>query len=129
MKAKEYMEKYFHKPEEGMAIVEPSDIIDHRALFEEMFQEVLEITKKRRAISPESRAAVIAEVNQKWNAVNTLCFKRCGIRPLAENAIVDAFSDVNPGLKEAMKLRGPARIHVFSIDGVKAYMPGTVLAE
>ena len=129
MKAKEYMEKYFYKPEEGRASVDQSDIIDHRGMFEEMFQEVLEITKKRRAISPESRAAVIAEINEKWNAVNTLCFKRCGIRPLAENAIVDAFSDVNPDLKEAMKLRGPARIHVFSIDGVKAYMPGTVLAE
>lgn len=129
MKAKEYMEKYFHKPEEGMAIVEPSDIIDHRGLFEEMFQEALEITKKRRAISPESRAAVIAEVNEKWNAVNTLCFKRCGIRPLAKNAIVNAFSDATPGLKEAMKLRGPARITVFSVDGVRAYMPGTVLAE
>ena len=129
MKAKEYMEKYFHKPEEGMAIVEPSDIIDHRGMFDEMFQEVLEITKKRRAISPESRAAVIAEINEKWNAVNTLCFKRCGIRPLAENAIVDAFSDAIPDLKEAMKLRGPARITVFSVGGVKAYMPGTVLAE
>ena len=129
MKAKEYMEKYFYEPEEGRVSVGPSDIIDYRAMFEEMSQEVLEITKKRRAISPESRAAVITEINEKWNAVNTLCFKRCGIRPLAENAIVDAFSDAIPDLKEAMKLRGPARISVFSIDGVKTYMPGTVLAE
>lgn len=129
MKAKEYMEKYFYKPEEGRVSVDPSDVIDHRGMFEEMFQEVLEITKKRRAISPESRAAVIAEINEKWNAVNTLCFKRCGIRPLAENAITDAFSDATPGLKEAMRLRGPARINVFSIGGVKTYMPDTVLAE
>ena len=79
MKAKEYFEKY-EKP--IMDELGTTGIESIRGLVLEMSKEVEVICEKRNTSHDKAAAAVIKEMNDKWNAIVNLFEKKYGASPL-----------------------------------------------
>ena len=99
MKAKDYFEKYKDDMSAAMLLdsekatpEERRDVVNRlldsiNAMSIEMLNEIDDICKQSHVILPSSRAAVVKEINGKWNAVCRLFVKEFGESPIKEDAI------------------------------------------
>lgn len=94
MKAKEYFNQY----EEGIvseynakASGETPKASAAYSLFLAMSNEAFAIMKERNCKREASCAGVIREINQKWNAINTLFEKKYKISPIVRNGFINAW--------------------------------------
>lgn len=97
MKAKDYFVKY-----EASILEEYRSLIaggEPKAqavytLFLEMSNEASDLMEKRKCKRAEAVRGVLQEINQKWNAVNTIFEKRYKITPLVRNGFLNTWADL-----------------------------------
>ena len=86
MKAKEYFDKYEASFFPDGKI--PNEVILNKVCFDlflELSKEVILISKLRNTSTDKAFTATIKEVNQKWNKLSSLFFKKYKWSPLKED--------------------------------------------
>jgi hypothetical protein len=94
MKAIEYYEKYksVFLDENGKPRTHISNS-DVQTLLTEFNREIFQITEKRKAFRRETFKSIVAEINQKWNALCNIFKKKHGISPLKRDVVTDYWSE------------------------------------
>ena len=101
-KAKEYFEEFSYQGELSLG-VKVEDLVRVNDLVRAMSAESKEILRARKVSSDRATAAVIAEMNQKWNAVSRLCKKKWGTSPMAEDGYQKFYIYNIPNLEPLLK--------------------------
>ena len=96
MKAKDYFDKYHQQIwEEANAMMTGTNVVltdgPMAQMFIEFATEMKDIIKLRNAKTDNAVLAIIAEQNQKWNAVVRLFEKKYGQSPIKRNGFGDGF--------------------------------------
>ncbi len=100
MRAKEYYQKYHDR------IIAEAAGDDGKVLHElvvEMSEETKELIERRNIKDARALGAVIAEGNEKWNALVRLFEKEHGASPLKKDGYKNFWLNQMPQLKEVVK--------------------------
>ena len=93
MKAKEYYEKY----KAGLISSDEKDYMPAlNGMLHDMTCDIQAMLKSRHTMRPSSIAAVVKEMNQRYNAVSSMFTKEYGMSPLKRDGFLAYWKAVTP---------------------------------